>query len=209
MFPSRFLLHNRNTDNQKHTNGKATTAKITAMCVLFLASFTIGLLPIKLNQWFNWSSHPTTTSFVKIILGIGGGVLLCTTFVHMLPEISKNFNDLNVTPGIEVSYAELLLCAGFFMMYLIEEFVRTYMLTCKPASNSQEIIEVALKTSISRGIESARTEQQVDISTDSYLITENTTEAIIRGKCFHRGFYCTVAIRTIKNPPTAKLQRPR
>uniref|UniRef100_A0A6P7F4V8 Zinc transporter ZIP1-like n=1 Tax=Diabrotica virgifera virgifera TaxID=50390 RepID=A0A6P7F4V8_DIAVI len=151
------------------------------MCVLFLVSFIIGLLPIKLNQWFNWSSHPTTTSFVKLILGIGGGVLLCTTFIHMLPEISKNFNDLNVTPGIEVPYAELLLCAGFFMMYLIEEFVRTYMLSCKPASNSQEIIEVALKTSISRGLESARTEQQVTTSTDSYLITENTTAAIIRG----------------------------
>uniref|UniRef100_A0A6P7EZQ8 Zinc transporter ZIP1-like n=1 Tax=Diabrotica virgifera virgifera TaxID=50390 RepID=A0A6P7EZQ8_DIAVI len=55
------------------------------------------------------------------------------------------------------------------------------MLTSKPASNSQEIIEVELKTSISRGLESAHTEQQVTTSTDSYLITENTTAAIIRG----------------------------
>uniref|UniRef100_A0A6P7F0T3 Uncharacterized protein LOC114324828 n=1 Tax=Diabrotica virgifera virgifera TaxID=50390 RepID=A0A6P7F0T3_DIAVI len=66
-------------------------------------------------------------------------------------------------------------------MFLIEEFVLTYMLSCKLASNSQEILEVALKTSIYGGLESARTQQPVTTSTDSYLITENTTTAIIRG----------------------------
>lgn len=60
-------------------------------------------------------------------LGFGGGVLLCTTFLHLLPEVAETFEELNYTPDMEIHYAELLMCVGFFVMYFVEECVHVYL----------------------------------------------------------------------------------
>lgn len=61
------------------------------------------------------------------VSGLGGGVLLCTTFLHLLPEVSEAFEELDFTPDIEIHYAELLMCIGFFVMYFVEECVHVYL----------------------------------------------------------------------------------
>ncbi|CAG9836990.1 unnamed protein product [Diabrotica balteata] len=125
--PPRILLHSHHDHDHQESEGSATIAKTTAMCVLFTASFIIGNIPIKLNQWLNWSSDAKSNAYVKLLLGLGGGVLLCTTFIHLLPEVSENFEKLDLTPNVEIHYAEVLMCVGFFIMYLVEECVHVYL----------------------------------------------------------------------------------
>lgn len=97
------------------------------MIVLFIVSFLLGTIPIKLNQWFQWTNEAKHSVLVKFLLGIGGGVLLCTTFIHLLPEVQLKFQSLHVYPYVKSRFAEILLCLGFFAMYLIEECVHSYL----------------------------------------------------------------------------------
>ena len=50
----------------------------------------------------------------------GGGVLLSTVFIHMLPEVRDNLVKVTF---VDYPFAELTLCAGFFTIYLIEALV--------------------------------------------------------------------------------------
>ncbi|ENN70945.1 zinc transporter ZIP3 [Dendroctonus ponderosae] len=123
------VLHHDSSDSEDV--GDANIAKATAMCVLFVCSFTLGCIPIKLTHWMlrkdKNASNPESNKFVKMLLGFGGGVLLCTTFLHLLPEVAETFEDLNYTPDLEIHYAELLMCIGFFVMYFVEECVHVYL----------------------------------------------------------------------------------
>ena len=76
---------------------------------------------------------------MSAMLCIGGGVLLCTVFVHMIPEVRENIESarkLGVWGGADdhdghddhehdhaYPLAELIVCAGFFIIYFIEASV--------------------------------------------------------------------------------------
>ncbi|XP_072937412.1 zinc transporter ZIP1-like [Epargyreus clarus] len=51
----------------------------------------MGSIPVQLNRRFKWNTEETTgkdkSKIIKLLLGLGGGVLLSTTFLHMLPEV--------------------------------------------------------------------------------------------------------------------------
>lgn len=110
-------------------------AKATAMCVLFVAAAIFGLIPFKLADWFRWRlGDPTVASksahIVAALLAFGGGVLIATTFLHLLPEVAENVEQLQAAgrlPTLQFHLAELLMCAGFFAMYFVEELVHGYM----------------------------------------------------------------------------------
>ncbi|KAK3908055.1 Zinc transporter ZIP1 [Frankliniella fusca] len=128
-------------------------AKVTAMAVLGLASLTLGLVPLKLAVWLGWDrnaqrkpasaagaaealhSHGSQSggggALLSALLCFGGGVLMCTTFVHMLPEVTEAFTELEedgaVTGSLVHTAPHLLMCAGFFIMYLVEELVHMYL----------------------------------------------------------------------------------
>lgn len=118
-------------DDEDDTNG-VLIAKLTAMLVLFCASTFFGLLPYKLSKWFKWTGQNDTKSsiIIPLLLSFGGGVLLATTFLHLLPEISINIKALQSVgrlPEFNFHFAEFLMCMGFFAMYLVEEIVHTYL----------------------------------------------------------------------------------
>lgn len=109
-------------------------AKATAMTVLFLAALCAGLMPFKLAQWFKWTSAGANNAkagiVVSLLLAFGGGVLLCTTFLHLLPEVKENVQRLQANgdlPEFKFHFAELLMCLGFFTMYFIEQLVHAYL----------------------------------------------------------------------------------
>ena len=61
--------------------------KIWAMVLLGLFSMILGMLPLKLGPKFindhkGWKKVVTST-----LLCFGGGVLLATSLIHMLPEV--------------------------------------------------------------------------------------------------------------------------
>ncbi|XP_067632775.1 zinc transporter ZIP3-like [Eurosta solidaginis] len=107
-------------------------AKVTAMVVLFGASTFCGSIPFILNYYFQLSKKhvdASSATVVKCLCCFGGGVLLSTTFQHLLPEVREIIKKLKVVsliPDFTENLAELLMCMGFFIMYLIEELLHSY-----------------------------------------------------------------------------------
>ncbi|CAH1970628.1 unnamed protein product [Acanthoscelides obtectus] len=137
-----------NITDDEEEQGNIYVAKGTAMVTLFMCSFCLGCLPIKLSDWFKWKQQSTAAKengYVKVFLGFGGGVLLCTTFLHLLPEVNESFEEVDPTPDIEIHYAELLMCTGFFIMYFIEECVHVYL------AKKEKLTPIRRSLSIRRG----------------------------------------------------------
>lgn len=87
-------------------------SKICAMISLGLGSMIIGLIP----AWFSSNGRSNWPLFLSSLLCIGAGVLLSTSLVHMLPEVRESLTDY-------ANYAELIFCAGFFLLYMTDEIV--------------------------------------------------------------------------------------
>jgi len=67
---------------------------------------------------------------VSCVMCLGGGVLLATIFMHMLPEVREVFAEIEKTgllPEMNLPKSELFLCIGFFIVFFIEEVARSCM----------------------------------------------------------------------------------
>ena len=65
-----------------------TWSKILAMCLLGGISIIIGFIPLKLGKIFKGSDGlPRHGTVFSSLLCFGGGVLLATTLLHLLPEV--------------------------------------------------------------------------------------------------------------------------
>ncbi|KAK9296613.1 hypothetical protein QLX08_009446 [Tetragonisca angustula] len=109
-------------------------AKGVTMVILCAVSITMGILPMQVARQLKWNTsgveNPRSTRLVSLLLGFGGGVLFCTTFLHLLPEVKEGLEHLTAEgklPELGFSLAETLTCAGFFIMYLVEESVHTHL----------------------------------------------------------------------------------
>ncbi|XP_030571931.1 zinc transporter ZIP1 [Drosophila novamexicana] len=128
--------HDGDHDDEHHhdhdDSGSLLMAKVTAMVVLCCASALCGSIPFLLNRYYRWTENQTnarSATVVKCLLYFGGGVLLATTFLHLLPEVQEVVEQLQQCQIIgELSFplAELLMCCGFFLMYFIEEAMHSY-----------------------------------------------------------------------------------
>lgn len=120
-------------DHDEEDNNSIVVAKATTMVVLFAVSMICGLIPFKLAQWFKWNENASDAKaslVVSVLLSFGGGALLCTTFQHLLPEINETIHaltDAGLMPALSFSLGEFLMCAGFFIIYLVEELVHVYL----------------------------------------------------------------------------------
>lgn len=110
-------------------------AKGTAVVVLGGVAFLVTLAPVFLDKLFRsskFSNNSSCTDYVlSLLLSFGGGVLLCTTFIHLLPEVSENLEALRKSGKISEEFplpmAELIVCCGFFVMYIIEEITHKFL----------------------------------------------------------------------------------
>jgi zinc transporter 1/2/3 len=120
--------------NDLESEHDVVVAKIVAGSCLFVISVICGVLPFKLSEIFNWTepidsdggSNKKSSKIVTGLLCFGGGVLLATTFLHLLPEVSNEIEVLQssgVIPNSNLNYAQILMMTGFFLIYLIEEIV--------------------------------------------------------------------------------------
>ena len=65
------------------------TSKILVMLLLGSFSMFLGFIPMKLGSWFkNQDGSPRHGTIFSSLLCYGGGVLLATSLIHMLPEAS-------------------------------------------------------------------------------------------------------------------------
>ncbi|XP_041969691.1 zinc transporter ZIP1-like [Aricia agestis] len=120
--------------NNDDTN-EVVLAKGVAMAVLFSASMICGIVPLFLAKKFKWikpdeaGDLKSKNKVVMTLLSFGGGVLLSTTFLHLVPEVDHNIEDLvcqGLMHELDFSLSALLMCTGFFIMYLVEELVHLY-----------------------------------------------------------------------------------
>lgn len=108
-------------------------AKGIAMVVLGVTSLLLGLLPLKLATWLGWrrGNGESLPQMLSLLLLFGGGALLCTTFMHLLPEVREQIEEFQEVGFLadtgSIHLAELIMCSGFFIMFLIEECVHAYM----------------------------------------------------------------------------------
>lgn len=87
-------------------------AKVTAIITLTLSTMLVGLIP----ACFTRQGLRYWPLYVSSLLCFGGGVLLATSLLHMLPEAR------HLAPKYE-EYAELVMCIGFFVLYILDELV--------------------------------------------------------------------------------------
>jgi zinc transporter 1/2/3 len=129
---SNITSHDEDDHDHDHDTG-VNLAKGITMLILFLISMCSGMMPLLLAKCFKWSDpnrDPRTNLIVSSLLSFGGGALLCTTFMHLLPEIDENITELQHDgrlPEWEFSITNLLMAVGFFIIYLVEEIVHAYL----------------------------------------------------------------------------------
>ncbi|XP_012057235.1 PREDICTED: zinc transporter ZIP1-like [Atta cephalotes] len=124
-------------DEEEHssedTEKDILIAKAITMVVLCIVSTIMGIVPMFLAKWLKWDmsgQNPRSMKTMSILLGFGGGVLFSTTFLHLIPEVSEGVENLiesGKIPQLSFSLADMLACTGFFIMYLVEESVHTYL----------------------------------------------------------------------------------
>ncbi|KOC60850.1 Zinc transporter ZIP3, partial [Habropoda laboriosa] len=128
--------HEKEEEEHHHDDGNTSSvliAKGVTMVILCTVSICMGILPMQLAKCLKWNTtdveNPRSIKLVSVLLGFGGGVLFCTTFLHLLPEVKEGVEHLTEEgklPELSFSLAEMFLCTGFFIMYLVEESVHTY-----------------------------------------------------------------------------------
>ena len=121
-------------------------AKILSMCLLGLVSIGLGMLPMAIISKLNWDSTGEGTtlimqSLLSALLCFGGGVLMGVGFLHMLPDILHEFERLQKSQQLagqtDLPLGVVVICAGFFAVYLIEELV--HLIADRCARNRAEV----------------------------------------------------------------------
>ncbi|CAH2094442.1 unnamed protein product [Euphydryas editha] len=149
-----------NITNFNDGEENALRAKIITMVSLFSISMLFGLSPMLISLKFGWftksnnSDMRASNQFVVGLLSFGGGVLFATTFMHLLPEVDENIEllqEAGLMAEMPIYLAALIMCCGFFMMYLVEELVHVYI-------NSRE--NKTANTSFTRVLSIRRTSEE-------------------------------------------------
>lgn len=157
MSAENLLVDIRHDDHDDDTEG-VVLAKGISMLVLFTASMICGLIPLVLSKKFHWisadeaGSLKSTNRVVMTLLSFGGGVLLSTTFLHLMPEVDENVHYLQDTGRLkELSFSltPFLTCCGFFIMYLVEELVHVYIHHRERNNGNQKLVRnLSLRRSV-------------------------------------------------------------
>lgn len=88
-------------------------AKLWSIFLIGIGSFVVGIVPTCFIKRRNGVQKKLLLS---VLLCFGGGVLLATSLLHMLPETRESLPH----------YAELILSCGFFILYFVDEIAHYY-----------------------------------------------------------------------------------
>ncbi|KAG8238565.1 hypothetical protein J437_LFUL017107 [Ladona fulva] len=116
---------------------ESLVAKYISMLFLGLVPLILGILPWltlnvlgRKNRRFSFDS-PRGRLITSLLLCFGGGVLLCTTFFHIQPEVRESveyLQQIGKLPSKEtLRLPEVFLFCGFFFVYLVEEAAHAWL----------------------------------------------------------------------------------
>lgn len=115
--------------------------KILVAILFGVLRLIFGLLPIKLYEYLKiWERDETgehhvnkekrehAECFLTLVHSFGGGVLLATCFLHMIPEVHHAIHILEEYHHTSITYpvSQLIICFGFFMVYFVEELAHFF-----------------------------------------------------------------------------------
>ncbi|XP_014276165.1 zinc transporter ZIP1 [Halyomorpha halys] len=99
-------------------------AKVLAVVVVTIGSYVCGLVPAILGLGSTYKKSILLSS----TLCFGAGVLLSTSVVHILPDVRKDVHQ----------WGELLLCAGFFLIYSVDVLLSPFLPKNEASSEEQD-----------------------------------------------------------------------
>jgi zinc transporter 1/2/3 len=146
------------------------STKILVLTLLGVIRLFCGLVPLKITKKLKlWGESGVSVQLVEqrrarvdtaisLCLCFGGGVLLATCFIHMIPEVRESLEVVKRSGSSVIShdtsfpFAELLICCGFFLVYVIEEIAHRLFVhsghkefCVKPSPQCCSTIETKLK----------------------------------------------------------------
>jgi len=149
--------------------------KILTLFILGAVSFLTGLTTIPISKKVLSLSNGEARGRQKIItsflLCFGGGVLLSTTMLHILPEVSEVLQG----PGEEMEIhflPQLVLCSGFFLIYLIEELVELVL----DKMNNKDVLHRTVSTTRTYGTSKVGNSDAMEMNGDHCNNTHNDME---------------------------------
>jgi zinc transporter 1/2/3 len=146
------------------------STKIVVLTLLGVVRLFFGLVPLKItNKLKLWEESGVSAQLVEqrracvdtatsLCLCFGGGVLLATCFIHMIPEVRETLEVVKrsgssvIKHDTSFPFAEFLICCGFFLVYVIEEIAHRLFvhsghkeLCVKPPPLCRSTIETQIK----------------------------------------------------------------
>ncbi|XP_045138579.1 zinc transporter ZIP1-like [Portunus trituberculatus] len=115
--------------------------KAVVLVLMLVLTMAMGLLPLYVYRMLTKRLNQVALS---ISLCFGAGVLLSIVFLHLLPETQENFRFAMEEELIQhTSYpvAEVAVCSGFFLVYLMEEVIHGWVAHQKGDHDPQETHE--------------------------------------------------------------------
>jgi len=121
-------------------------AQIVSMIGLGLVTWLVGVLPL-LGVRMGWlrqiESQQTATmvTLFSCLTMFGGGVILTSCLTHMLPDVNEVFLsslESGNFPDSGLPVAEILVLAGFLMIYLLEEALHLLLVKCGPLKEDEK-----------------------------------------------------------------------
>lgn len=123
--------------------------KAAALVVMAIITIAAALIPLYVRRRMAGRMHlPKTQILLSGCLCFGAGVLLATVFLHLLPEARmfvENAEDKGFMPRTPYPVAELLVCVGFFLIYIVEDVVHSCV--SRTSNKSREKGDVQLRKS--------------------------------------------------------------
>ena len=88
--------------------------KYLTMFLLGIGPLILGFLPMKIGKYFDNEENPKAwkPTFISVLLCFGGGLLLATASMHMLPEVREDLEESNIEFLVEKPCAEIFIAIG-------------------------------------------------------------------------------------------------
>jgi len=166
--------------------------KIIVMVILGSVSILIGLTSLKLRKLLGKQNGELKTGqevTISFLLCFGAGVLLATSFLHILPEMRHGLEGSSEKLGIEW-LAELIACSGFFLVYLVEELVHMTLSGTKHSETLHRTLSVRLSRPklSNKPRDSICNSEETDVSCDGNIVEkENNTNDMRKESKSNRG----------------------
>lgn len=178
--------HDHDDHDEDESSGMSlNTVKFITMASLLVISMTSGMIPYFCSRWFNWSDpkrDPRANLLISSLLSFGGGALLCTTLMHLLPEIDEIIAELQTEkrlPAWEFSITNLLMVVGFFIIYLVEEIVHVYLRSHQKKKAEAQDAFIRGRSSARESLRDAKTRNELEKKAANNGITSVSTADLV------------------------------